>query len=186
MASSSNYMFNNLSGLGDDKCYLSQTEIQNKSYEAYNFTRKGNNMTPTVDLALNNGMNYLGGKNTTGLEGSKVDQSNNLLLGSKGTHPQNKLSLREREYLTVPYLGRGKGNVEVENNLIHGEQHVENKKSLFPVSEQSYLEYSNTPLIDEIEETITNPDYLVEGSHDGWIRGGLPSRELNRDTTTSK
>ena len=40
MASSSNYMFNNLSGLGDDKCYLSQTEIQNKSYEAYNFTKK--------------------------------------------------------------------------------------------------------------------------------------------------
>lgn len=186
MANSSNYMFNSLTGLGDDKCFLSQTEIQNKSQFEYNVSRKGSNMSSSVDLALSNGINYTGGKNTTGLEGSNVDQSNNLLLGARGTHPQNKLSLRERDFLTIPYLGRGKGNIEVENNLIHGEQHTENKKTLFPMSEESYIQYSNTPLISEIEETITNPEYLVEGSHNGWIRGGLPSRELNRDTNVTK
>ena len=36
--------------------------------------------------------------------------------------------------------------------IMHGEDRCENKKSLFPVSEQSYLEHSNYPLIKEIED----------------------------------
>lgn len=186
MANNSNYMFNKLTGLGEDGCYLSQTEIQNNGFFNYNVFRNNTNIDHSTDLALSNGMNYTGGKNTTGTEGSRVDQSKNLLLGTKGTHPHNKLSLRERNYLSIPYLGRGSGNVDVENNLMHGEDHCENKKSLFPMSEESYLQYSNTPLIKEIEDKITNPQYLVEGSHNGWIRGGLPSRELNRDKKVNK
>ena len=186
MANSSDYMFNKLTGLGEDKCYLSQTEIQNQGYVNYTLNSMGNNIDPTLNLALSNGINYTGGKNTTGLAGSNVDQSNNLLLGSKGTHSHNKLALRERQFLSIPYLGRGSGNVYIENKLMHGEEHTENKKSLFPVSEESYIQYSNTPLIEEIEEKITNPKYLVEGTHNGWVRGGLPSRELNRDNKVNK
>tara|TARA_B100001287_G_scaffold273730_1_gene277753 strand:+ start:750 stop:1307 length:558 start_codon:yes stop_codon:yes gene_type:complete len=185
MAKSSNYMFNNLTGLGEDQCYLSQTEIQNNGFFNYTVANNNRNMDPTVDLALSNGMNYLGGRNTTGVEGTNVEQSNKVLFG-KGTHPHSKLSLRERSYKSVPYLGRGSGNVDVESTLMHGEEHFENKKSLNPLSEESYLQYSNTPLIKDIEEKITNPAYLVEGSHNGWIRGGLPSRELNRDNKINK
>jgi len=174
-------MFNKFTGLGEDKCYLSQTEIQNKGFSEYTTSTPSRSIDSTMDLALSSGMNYIGGKNSVGIEGSTIEQSNNLLLGSKGTHPHNKLSLRERSYLTVPYLGRGESNVDAESTLMHGEDHCENKKSLFPMSEESYLQYSNTPLIQDIEEKITNPKYLVEGSHNGWIRGGLPSRELNRD-----
>ena len=116
----------------------------------------------------------------------QVEQSNKLLLGQKGTHPHDKLSLRQRSYLTVPFLGRGKGNIDAESKLFHGETHCEHKKSEFPDSEKCYIEYSNTPQLPEIEHTISNPDYLVESSGNGWIRGGLPSRELNRDNKVNK
>ena len=37
-------------------------------------------------------------------------------------------------------------------------------------------------MIPSLEATITNPANLVEGvAAEGWIRGGLPSRELIRD-----
>jgi len=37
-------------------------------------------------------------------------------------------------------------------------------------------------LIPSVQERITNPAYCVEGAaSEGWIRGGVPSRELTRD-----
>ena len=36
-------------------------------------------------------------------------------------------------------------------------------------------------LIKEIEEKVTNPKYLVEDADNEWIRGGLPTREMNRE-----
>ena len=39
-----------------------------------------------------------------------------------------------------------------------------------------------TPLLPSVQATIQNPHNLVEGvAAAGWIRGGLPSRELTRD-----
>ena len=57
-----------------------------------------------------------------------------------------------------------------------------NKRTVNNLGEQSYMKYSNTPLIPSIKNTITNPANLVEGAAaPGWIRGGVPSRELTRD-----
>ena len=57
-----------------------------------------------------------------------------------------------------------------------------NKKSINPSSEVSYLKYSQTPMLPTLQSTITNPANLIENNAaDGWIRGGLPSRELARD-----
>ena len=44
------------------------------------------------------------------------------------------------------------------------------------------MKYSNTPMIPSVKERMTNPAYSVEGvASEGWIRGGIPSRELTRD-----
>lgn len=44
------------------------------------------------------------------------------------------------------------------------------------------MKYSSTPLIPSIKDKVTNPANLVEGAAaQGWIRGGVPSRELTRD-----
>jgi hypothetical protein len=51
----------------------------------------------------------------------------------------------------------------------------------------SYLHYSQTPLLPTLKATISNPANLIESNAaDGWIRGGLPSRELARDKEYSE
>ena len=60
-------------------------------------------------------------------EGCNVDINSKLKIGSEQTHPKCKLSLEERPYLTVPYLGRGLGDPELELQLKQGENFI-NKK----------------------------------------------------------
>ena len=41
---------------------------------------------------------------------------------------------------------------------------------------------SEAPLIPSLKATVQNPNNLIEGmAANGWIRGGLPTRELTRD-----
>ena len=55
-------------------------------------------------------------------------------------------------------------------------------KSCKTVTETSFSKYTRTPLLPTVQATIQNPHNLVEGvAAEGWIRGGLPSRELTRD-----
>lgn len=78
-------------------------------------------------------------------------------------------------------MGRGMNNPVLESQIQQGDYAL-NKKSINPLSEISYVPYYNTPMIPSLEATITNPANLVEGvAAEGWIRGGLPSRELIRD-----
>jgi hypothetical protein len=81
----------------------------------------------------------------------------------------------------VPYLGRGSVNPVVESQIQQGETAV-NKKSVTNTTEQSYIKYHHTPLLPSIKDKVTNPVHSVEGvASEGWIRGGVPSRELTRD-----
>ena len=87
----------------------------------------------------------------------------------------------ERPYGTVPYLGRGKCDPILEAQMQQGD-FANNKKSINPSSEVCYLAYSQTPLIAPLKATISNPANFIENNAaEGWIRGGLPSRELARD-----
>jgi len=57
-----------------------------------------------------------------------------------------------------------------------------NKRSVTRLPEKSYMAYTNTPLLSDIKDRVTNPAYCIEGvASEGWIRGGVPSRELTRD-----
>ena len=59
---------------------------------------------------------------------------------------------------------------------------ITSKRSVTRLTEKSYLKYHTTPLIPEIKQTIQNPSLMIEGmASEGWIRGGVPSRELTRD-----
>jgi hypothetical protein len=67
-----------------------------------------------------------------------------------------------------------------ESQIMQGETYT-NKKSYNQLSEVSYLPLTNTPLIQSIKNTITNPVFLVEDNAGDCTRGGLPSREMFRD-----
>ena len=67
---------------------------------------------------------------------------------------------------------------ELESQLQQGDRQS-SKKSVLQTTEQSHIPYSATPLVPSLAESVTNPAHLVEGvAMKGWVRGGLPSREI--------
>ena len=112
-----------------------------------------------------------------GVNANTVDIDSALIIQNKNSRSLEKLSLQQRPFMTVPYLGRGSADTTLESQLRQGDI-VGNKKSVSTVTEQSFMNNQMYPLIDSIKETITNPKYLVqEAALDGWIRGGVATRE---------
>ena len=103
-----------------------------------------------------------------------------LRIGGTQTNPKCRINLQERPYLTVPFLGRGPSNPVLESKLMQGAS-VLDKKSCKTITEKQLVNRDDD-LVPSLKSTIQNPANLVEGvAANGWIRGGLPSRELTRD-----
>ena len=186
MASVYNFTFDNLTGLNDDSCSISEREMQNQNFGNYNvqsYFLPNCGMSKPIAFATSQPNVFYNGSHMVGLGGCNVDSDSNLRIGSIQTNPKCRISLQERPFLTVPYLGRGSGNAVLESKLQQGDM-VSNKKSVSTTSETSHIDYLHTPMLPSLEATITNPANLIEDSAaEGWIRGGLPSRELVRDKT---
>ena len=184
MASVYNYTFDSLTRLGDDVCYNTERTKQNSSYGSYNVTNFF-----ADDCALQKSLNFAtqqpnvflnGGFGNTGAGGCNVDNDSNMRIGSVQTNPKARISLYTRPFTTVPYLGRGPARPIEEARIQQGD-YVRNKKSCSTVTETEF-ENQYTPMIPSLKATVSNPSNLVEGvASQGWIRGGLPSRELIRD-----
>ena len=180
----SNYTFDQMSRIGLDDCCISQTNIQNVTacnYTLQNYFASDCSMKKPIDLATNQpGIMYNGGYNS-GAGGCNINESSNLLIGTIQTHPKCKINLYQRPFATVPYLGKGSVNPIVESQIQQGELQT-NKKSVNGMSEKTFWKLTQTPLLPAVKEKLNDPAHSVETSADpGWIRGGLPSRELTRD-----
>ena len=174
-----------MSRIGNDSCYQDQTSIQNVhacNYVLENFSKSDCSMRNTISLATSQPCINYSGVSNVGQNGCLVDENSNLLLGGiQSSVPKSKIELIPRPYSTIPYLGKGSVCPVLESKLIQGET-ITNRKSLTQLSEKNYAKYLNTPLIPSIKEKVSNPYYCVEGvASNGWIRGGIPSRELTRD-----
>jgi hypothetical protein len=185
MATYSGYTFDNMSRIGLDECNQSQTDIQNVAscnYNTQNYFASDCSMRRPIDLATSQpGIMYNGGYNV-GAGGCNINESSNLQIGTIQTHPKCKIDLFQRPFATVPFLGRGSVNPVMESQIMQGEQLV-NKKSINSLSEKSYIKYHQTPLLPAVQQRINNPANQIESvASDGWIRGGVPSRELTRDS----
>jgi len=182
MALVSDYTFNKTTRIGDDQCDKSQQNIQNSQAATYmldNF-RPACPMSKAVDFATSQlDVNY-SGSHQVGINGCNIDENSELSM-SDLSKPKCRISLQERPFLTVPYLGKGKSNPVLESQLQQGD-FGSSRKSVNPSSEVCYMGYSQTPMIPSLQATINNPSNLIEGAAaEGWIRGGLPSRELTHD-----
>ena len=182
MANIYDYTFNNLSRIGNDNCDISQRDIQNNNSSNYllNNFRPQCPMTSAVDFATSQPSINFTGSHQVGINGCNVDTNSQLFL-SDLTRSKCKLTLVERPYLTVPFIGRGRGDPDIESKLQCGEL-IDDKKTLSQLSEVSYENLHRVPLIPSVKSTISNPNNLIEGvAVDGWVRGGFASREMNRD-----
>ena len=184
MAFVTDYTFSNMSRIGSDVCTQDQNTIQNinqSNYLLQNYFANDCTMKNPIRLATSQpGVNY-NGPSSVGSGGCVVDDSSKLLIGSIQTHPRCKIDLFQRPFATVPFLGRGSVDPILEAQIQQGEM-ITNRRSVTKLTEKSYMKYSTTPLLPNIKERMTNPAYSVEGvASEGWIRGGIPSRELTRD-----
>ena len=184
MANVSGYTFDNMSRLGNDSCCISQTDIQNVSscnYMTQNYFASDCSMRNPISLATTQpGVMYNGGYNS-GAGGCNIDQSSQLQIGTIQTHPRCRIDLFHRPFATVPFLGRGSVNPVMESQIQQGEQLV-NKRSVNKLGEKSYIKYHQTPLLPSIQDKMNNSANKIENdASDGWVRGGVPSRELTRD-----
>jgi hypothetical protein len=180
------YTFEKMSRIGNDSCCIDQTTLQNVeicNYSLQNYYLQDCSMKKPMDLALTQPCIFYKGSFNTGAGGCNIDDNSKLLIGSIQTHPSGKVSLFHRPFATVPFLGRGSVDPAIEFQLLQGSTNT-NKKSITNSSEKSYLNNHYTPLIPSVQKTINNPNNLVEDSaSSGWVRGGLPSRDLTRDQT---
>ena len=176
--------FNSMGRIGADANSITETDIQNMKNGNYMLTNHGmtyTKMSRTMNFSLWQPNVFYNGSKQVGLGGHNIDENSHLTIGAKQTSDPSKLSLQERMFLTVPYLGRGQGNSQMESQLIQGESFI-NKKSVNHASEVSYMGYSNYPLLSSIQDSVANPENRLESSADeSWIRGGMPSRDLVRD-----
>jgi len=182
MAHVSDYTFLNMSRIGNDLCDQSQRNIQNVGFANYMLTnyRPACPMSNAVEFATSQPFVNFTGSQQVGIGGCNIDHNSQLHI-TELTRPSCRISLYQRPFATVPFLGRGSSNPIMESQIQQGEL-ANNRKTINPSSEVSHLGYRHTPMIPSLKATVTNPVNLVEGvAAEGWIRGGLPSRGLTRD-----
>ena len=177
-----NSIFDNICRIGNDDCDLTNKNIQNN--KAANYLLENYNeqpaMTNIIDLATNQPNIFYSGCNEGGINGNCINE-NNALKFSQSTRIKERNNAQKRLFCTVPYLGKGPSNAVLESQIQIGDMIV-NKKSLDPNSEVSHIDFNYYPLIPSLEATVANPANLVEGvAAEGWVRGGIPTRELNRE-----
>ena len=175
-------LFDNLANIGNDSCDLTNRNKEN--IEASNYMLENyvvyNPVTNAINLATNQPNINMQASLSGGTPGNNIDDSS-MLQFSKLTNSGERSIYQERIFNTVPYLGKGQANIPMETQLVMGDT-SEKKKSIDPNTEVSHINYTYTPLIPSVESTIANPANLVESAAaDGWIRGGIPSRILNRE-----
>jgi hypothetical protein len=182
-------MFNNMGHLGFDSVDETQKNVSNtrfatwtlSNYFSQNVSDGHVNFATEIPTVMFSGT-ALG----PGINGSLVDVDSRLVINKEHERPLEKLSLVERPFLTVPYLGRGSCDPALESQLQQGEI-VSDKKSVSTVMEKSFSNYSLYPLDSKMQEHVNNPANSVEElAMNGWVRGGMLTRNMSSDEDYKK
>ena len=183
MSSSSNFSFYNLDRIGDDKTCESQSTAQNTRYANYTTANYFSELPSDaqVQFATSQPAIIPNSNFGSGVGGTNVENESILLLKTEPERHYGRLSLMSRPYATVPYLGRGSADPDLESQLLEGEQ-GKDKKSVSTVMAQSFMGYTLYPTDSNMMEHVKDTQYTVEESASkGWIRGGADTRAMAQD-----
>ena len=179
------YAFNKMGRIGNDISDQSQKTIQNNNYLNAVLTNhfSGHVADGHIQFATANpGVMVNGVNGGSGLNGSVIDAESTLLMKVGQERPPERLTLQERPFLTVPYLGRGSVDPTIESQLMMGEN-VRGKKSVSTVMEQNFNNISEYPLD---SRKRANANTVEEVALDGWARGGKATRESGEQYFSQK
>lgn len=126
-------------------------------------------------------INFEGGKGWIGEKGCLVDVDSQLRENSdKLTNKKYIHQLVERPHLTTGNLVRGYHDVDVESVIRPGNDAGDDRacNSLSGVTIGNYF----TPMIPRLQDEIQDPNHIIpENSMQSWVRGGLPTRQMQRN-----
>jgi hypothetical protein len=104
----------------------------------------------------------------------------NHSVQTNSPHCPLRARVQARPFASVPYMGRGKGEADLESKLQFG-QIVRQGKECGTVSD-TFFENQFTPMIPYVAQNVQNPVHLIpEVASAGWVRAGIPSRQWVRD-----
>ena len=150
---SSDFKFNNMGRIGNDITDNTQRNLQNTRYSSYSissyFSDKISNSQ--VDfVSTQPTMNVYATALGEGIGANEIDMDSQLLIKTTQERPLDKLQLFQRQFITVPYLGRGSCDPSLEMQLLQGE-----------VVSKSYRSHFVETRWDEIKEEVrlVNPKF---------------------------
>lgn len=189
MSSVSSYLFNNVGRIGADVTDQSQRNVYNTRFTNHTlsnyFSDKASNSHVNFALKQPTVM-FSGTTHGSGLIGTAVETESILKLKTEQDHAVEKLQLFPRPFLTVPYLGRGSCDPTLESQLLLGEM-VSDKKSASTIMDKSFAQYALYPTDKKMEERVNNAANTVEeAALDGWVRGGMTTREMSTNDIMKK
>jgi hypothetical protein len=184
MAFATNYMFNNMGHIGQDSVDETQRNVSNTRFASWTLSNYFSQNVSDGHVQFATQMPtvmFSGSMLGSGLNGQLVDVDSKLIYGAENERSLEKLSLVERPFLTVPYLGRGSCDPALESQLQMGEL-VSDKKSVSTIMDKSFSNYSLYPLDSKMQEYVKNPANTVqEVAMSGWVRGGVLTRNMSAD-----
>lgn len=172
-----------LTRLNEDNCsknLRNKTVSKSGKYNTRNF-RSCNCEAPNVkEVSLQHpSMFYRDGYGWSSHNGCNIDNDSKLRNAKNLTNERCINQLMERPFSTVPYMGRGEGNINIESKLLPGESTFQNKQcnNLSGIYIDRFV-----PQLPCIKREIQNPKNIIpEDSDSFWVRGGQPSRQIIRN-----
>jgi hypothetical protein len=180
MSSTTDFMFNNLGGARSDHVDQSERSLQNTRFSNYMLSNFGSDTIrpdEVLDFAsAQPSMIMNGASKGDGINGSIIDVDSLLTVSQEQARALEKLTLQQRPFLTVPYLGRGSCDPVIESQLQQGEE-VHDKKSVSTIMEKTFNDYSLYVVDNNMEQRTSTSQFTVqEDALNGWLRGGSNTR----------
>lgn len=126
-------------------------------------------------------VNFNGGAGWIGEKGCLVDTDTSLRQNDDKITNKNYIhQLVEREHLTTGDLTRGYFDVDIDSVIRSGNITSDDRacNSLTGVTIGNYF----TPMIPKLRDEVQNLEHIIpENSMDSWVRGGLPTRQMQRN-----
>lgn len=178
MSRDSNYTFYNIDRVEDDKTTQTQKELQNDRFSSYSTTNyfSENSGESQIQFATEQPAVMPNSVTGSGVGGNNIDGESSLLHDKDKARHLGRLNLMQRQFTTVPYLGRGSVDPSLELQLLEGEP-MGDKKSTSTIMSQSFMGHTLYPTNQEMEERVADSRLNVEESAmKGWVRGGSDTR----------